>query len=379
MEKTFIRRDITDAVAARLGQGKAIVIYGARQVGKTTFVRHLTAGMPDVTYFNGDERDDRARLSDKTSTELRALVGSAKTVVIDEAQRIENVGLTIKLFVDTMPDVQVIATGSSSFELANKIREPLTGRAFEFHLHPFSINELARAASTREVDRLLDRRIVHGMYPEAVLSADPEAVLGSIAENYLFRDILAYEGIRKPRLVESLVKLLAVSVGSEVSFTELANTLDVSRQTIESYVSILEQAFIVFSVTPFHENLRSELTKKRKIYFCDTGIRNAILDAYQSDMDTRTDTGALFENFVFAEMRKKYDNAGKRATLHFWRTHDGQEVDLIAKEAEAIVAHEIKWREQSYTAPPAWKAIRAVPVSLIHRGNCVGEFAQSSS
>lgn len=366
----MIKRSIKNAIIAHLGKGKAIIIYGARQVGKTTLVKEIGKEQGNWVYLSCDEPNVRERLTGKTSLELMSFIGNVKLVVIDEAQRVSNIGLTLKLLVDNYPGLQIIATGSSSFELANKIKEPLTGRAFTFHLYPLSLAELTETHDRSMLDGILPERVRLGMYPAIATANEREAndELRAISTDYLYRDLLSYEGIRKPDLLDKLTRCLAGQVGSLVSYSELANTLDVSKQTIENYLGILEQAFIVFSVTPFARNVRSELTKKRKIYFYDTGVRNALLDNL-NPLDRRTDTGALWENFVIAERMKLLANEGHHVRLHFWRTHDGQELDLIETEGDVLRAFEIKFRHpERYKIPPKWsQAYPAVPVHIISR------------
>lgn len=370
----MIRRTIKKAIQEHLGRGKIIILYGARRVGKTTLVKEIGNEHGKWSYLSCDEPNVRDRLTNRTSAELKSFIGDTELVVIDEAQRVPNIGITLKLLIDTYPHLRIIATGSSSFDLANKIREPLTGRAFTFHLHPLSLTEIASLHERTELDALLPERIELGMYPAVATTNRSEATeeLRTITTDYLYRDLLAYEGIRKPYLLEKLTRLLAKQTGSLVSYTELGDTLQVSRQTVENYVRILEQAFIIFTVTPFSRNLRSELSKKRKIYFYDTGIRNAILENL-SPLDRRTDIGALWENFVIAERVKLLNNAGRHPRFHFWRTHEGQEIDLIETEGEDIRAFEIKWQKpRQYKIPSKWiEAYSHIPVTLITRENAL--------
>lgn len=368
----MFERIIQKDIEAHLPLGKIIVLYGARRVGKTTLVKEIADKHGDFVYLNCDEPNVRDRLTDKTSVEMKSFIGNAKLVIIDEAQRVRNIGLSLKLLIDTYPELRIIATGSSAFELSNSVREPLTGRTYTFHLHPLSLAEISAGISRPELDAQLAQRITYGMYPSVALRGDTlaEEEIRAITADYLSKDILAYEGIRKPELAESLAKLLAAQTGSLVSYSELANTLNVSRQTIESYIRILEQAFIIFSLTPFSGNIRTELTKKRKIYFYDTGVRNALL-GLMGDINHRIDLGAVWENFVISERVKSLQNAGKYVSFHFWRTHDGQEIDLIEREGEALRAYEIKWQQpKTYRTPPKWKAkYPETTVQVITRAN----------
>jgi predicted AAA+ superfamily ATPase len=368
----MIQRTIKKTIQDHLGKGKIIILYGARRVGKTTLAKEIASEHGDWSYLSCDEPNVRDSLTNKTSAELKSFIGESQLVVIDEAQRVHNIGITLKLLIDTYPDLRIIATGSSSFDLANKIREPLTGRAFTFHLYPFSLAELAVHYPRTDLDALIPDRVLYGMYPAIAMANHDTArsELRSISADYLYRDLLAYDGIRKPELLEKLIRLLAMQTGSLVSYTELGDTLRVSRQTVESYVRILEQAFIIFTVTPFSRNLRSELSKKRKIYFYDTGIRNALLDNLSS-LELRTDIGPLWENFVIAERLKLLNNSGQYPHMNFWRTHDGQEIDLVEVEGERVRAFEIKWQNpRQYHSPRKWnEAYKDAPVVLITRSN----------
>ncbi|RKX46630.1 MAG: ATPase [Verrucomicrobia bacterium] len=330
------------AIEERLFRGKVVLLYGARQTGKTTLVKDLLE-KHGGTYFNADEPDVRLRFANRTSSELRNLVGTAKLVVIDEAQRIENIGLTLKLMVDNFPDVQVIATGSSSFELADRLKEPLTGRKHEFMLPPFSLEEMEKATGKLEVDRMLSKSVVYGMYPEPALFGVAEARerLLELGGSYLYKDILLLGQIRHPDALEKLLRALALQVGSEVSYTELAGLAGIDKNTVETYVRILEQAFIIFRLPPFSRNLRNELKKMRKIYFWDTGIRNAVINSF-APIEARSDAGALWENFLIAERMKYLKNHRAANQSWFWRTHQQQEIDYIEERESGLLAMEIK-------------------------------------
>jgi len=271
------------------------------------------------------------------------LICDARLVVIDEAQRVENIGLTLKLAVDTLPDRQVVATGSSSFELANRASEPLTGRKHEFHLHPIALAELASVETGRETRRMLDTRLVYGMYP-AVLTAGKdraEEILRELTGSYLYQDVLARKDIRKPELLDKLLRALALQLGSEVSLPELGQLLGVDKATVESYLTVLEQAFVVFRLPPFSRNLRNELKRMRKVYFWDVGIRNALINQL-NPVELRTDLGGLWENFVIAERIKAVQNARRTVRSYFWRSHQQQEVDYVEDSGSGLLAAEIK-------------------------------------
>ncbi len=352
----MIARDLLPVLEDRLFEGRILVVYGARQVGKTTLMQELLGRFdgPKV-YLNCDEPDVRESLEERTSTELRHFFGSARLVVIDEAQRVRDIGLTLKLAVDTMPETQIVATGSSSFELANRTAEPLTGRKFELHLNPLSLGELGATEAPRETRRLLDTRLVFGMYPAVATSGRDRAaeILRELAGSYLYKDVLAWRDIRRPEVLDKLLRALALQVGNEVSFTELSSMLGVDKVTVGNYLEVLEQAFVVFRLMPFSRNLRNELKKMRKVYFWDVGIRNALINNL-NPVEMRTDAGALWENFVIVERIKALQNARRDFTSYFWRTHQQQEVDYVEEGDGRLLGAEIKRRARGTRIPKAF-------------------------
>jgi len=351
-------------IEERLFRGKVVLLYGARQTGKTTLVKDLIKRHGGI-YFNADEPDIRLQLTNCTSSELGSLVGTAKLVVIDEAQRVENIGLTLKLMVDNFPDVQVIATGSSSFELADRLKEPLTGRKYEMILPPFSLEEMENATGLVEVDRMLSKSVIYGMYPEPALFGVAEARerLLELAGSYLYKDILLLGQIRHPDALEKLLRALALQVGNEVSYTELAGLVGIDKNTVETYIRILEQAFILFRLPPFSRNLRNELKKMRKIYFWDTGIRNAVINNF-SPLETRPDAGALWENFLIAERMKYLKNHRSANSSWFWRTHQQQEIDYVEERESGLLSVEIKSQSGRGRIPATFS--RAYPGAELH-------------
>ncbi len=340
----MLTRQIEDRVRDRLFKGRAIIIYGARQVGKTTLLHMLQQKVPHNSLFlNCDEPDIPPRLTDVTSTELRELVSGYDIVFIDEAQRVKNIGITLKLFVDEIPEVQVIASGSSSLELSNEVIEPLTGRKYQFQLYPFSLSEMSQSVNRTEINRLLEERIIFGMYPEITQTPkDSESLLKEISSSYLYKDVLQFQDIRKPQILDKLLQSLALQMGNEVSYNELASSVGVSKETVRSYIDLLEKCFVIFRLGPFSRNLRKELQKMRKIYFWDTGIRNALIRNL-NPLDLRQDKGALWESFVISERLKHLRNNGTDPAAHFWRTHQQQEIDYLEEMSGQLNAYEIKW------------------------------------
>ena len=367
----IIPRQIQKEIENRLFKGKIIIIYGARQVGKTTLVKEILKKYPQNSdYYDCDEPDVRQALADKTSTELRAFFGRKKLVVLDEAQRVKNIGLTLKLIIDNFPDIQIIATGSSSFDLASKVIEPLTGRKYEFNLYPFSLEELKSVYSKLEFDRLLEQRIIFGLYP-GVIKSDEEPVkyLKELTKSYLYQDILQYGGIKHSEAIEKLVQALALQIGNEVSYNELASTVGIDKNTVAGYIEILEKAFIVFRLRPFNRNLRNELKKLRKIYFYDTGVRNAVINNL-NPISLRNDVGSLWENFMISERLKHNQNNQREKNIYFWRTLTGQEIDYLEEEGGRINGYEFKWLKQKFR--PNKTFLSAYPkskIQLINRNN----------
>lgn len=339
----MIKRAITKSILADYRRKKVIVLLGARQVGKTTLLSELSEGKEKVLSLNCDNVDDILLLEGRTSTELRHLLLPYELVFIDEAQRVKNIGLTLKMIGDLKLDTQVVVTGSSSLDMANDINEPATGRLIEYNLFPFSLSELAAHTSEREESRMLEQRMVYGLYPEVVMeSYDAKRILISLTNNYLYKDLFAYKGIKKPDLIQKLARALALQLGSEVSYNELSNLLGVDKETIETYINLLEKCFVVFRLDSYSRNLRNEIKKGKKIYFYDNGVRNAILSNF-APLELRNDVGALWENLMVSERVKRNSYVGNYAQLFFWRTHGQQEIDLIEEIDGQLHTFEFKW------------------------------------
>lgn len=351
----LIKRKIQSQIQNCLFKNKAIVIYGPRQIGKTTLINQLLISHKNSRYLSCDEPDIRRALTEKTSTELKAFIGNIKLVAIDEAQRVKNIGLTLKLLIDNYPDTQIIATGSSSFDLSNKIKEPLTGRIREFYLYPLSIAELNTQNSLIETNRLLENMLIFGNYPEIISSPqEREKTITHIANNYLYKDALEFQQLKNPEVIENLIRALALQIGSLVSYSELANLLNIDQKTVAKYIRILEQALVIFRLNPYSGNLRKAIGRKRKIYFWDTGIRNALINNF-NPLGLRNDAGFLWENFIIAQRLIKHQNSGKNIKPYFFRTWDKQEVDLVEEGQGKISGFEIKFKDKHYKIAHAWK------------------------
>ncbi|MFO7811267.1 MAG: ATP-binding protein [Candidatus Delongbacteria bacterium] len=332
--------------------GKAKIILGPRQTGKTTILHQVFDGKEKVIWFDGDEPDDRALFENITSTRLKSIIGDNRTVIIDEAQKIDDIGNKLKLITDKMKGVDLVVTGSSSFELSNKITESLTGRKTEFHLFPLSFKEMADHNGLREELRMLPQRLVYGFYPEVVTSPGKEMkILNEIVNSYLFKDILMWNRIQKPDKLMKLLQALAFQAGNEVSYTELGNIAELKKDTVESYITILERAFIVFRLGAFSRNLRKELKRNRKIYFYDLGIRNALISNFKS-IEMRDDVGKLWENYCIAERIKHTHYNEIYCSRYFWRTTDMQEIDYIEERDGTLYAYEFKWNERKKAKLP---------------------------
>lgn len=349
----MIKRQISDSILRDFGRGKVIVIIGARQVGKITLVQELLRSGQKVLSLNCDNYDDRAVLEHRTSSELTALTSGYDCLFIDEAQRVAGIGLTIKMLADLHVPTQVIVTGSSSLELAEGILEPATGRHIDYELYPLSVEELAAHASAREERRLLHQRLIYGTYPEVVVNpSEARRTLMTLANDYLYKDLLTYKGVKRPEMLSKLLRALALQLGSEVSYNELSSLLGIDKATVESYIGLLEKCFVVFRLESYSRNLRNEIKKGKKIYFYDNGIRNAVLSNF-APVELRTDVGALWENYLVSERRKHHAYARTYARMYFWRTHDQREVDLLEEADGCLRAFEFKWNVKARAALPA--------------------------
>ena len=368
-----IQRDLKAVLDSKIGKGKVLLLIGPRQVGKTTLLKNILTSISSekkVQFWNCDESDVRQFLSEANSAKLKSFVGNSDFIVIDEAQRVKDIGLTIKLLHDSFPSVQLAVTGSSSIDLgfntnpkngrvkalskacldrtylSNSINEPLTGRKFEYNLFPFSTNELVNHTSMLEEMRLLKNRLVYGFYPDVVNNPGEEKeILTNIVNSYLYKDVFEFQNIRKSSVIEKLVQALALQVGSEVSFNELGNLLGIDTVTVQRYVDLLEKAYVIFHIRSFSRNVRNELKKSIKIYFYDNGVRNSVISNF-SPVDLRSDIGALWENFLISERIKNNAYHNKNAKYYFWRTTQKQEIDFIEEVDQNLFAYEFKYNSK---------------------------------
>lgn len=367
----MIHRQLQEKIENRLFARKAIVLIGARQVGKTTLVNSiLETKKTQVQFFDGDDPTVR-RLLDKPNTEqIRQLIGEAQIVFIDEAHRLTNIGLTSKIIIDQFKDKQLILSGSSAFELNSSIQEPLTGRKWSFNLYPVSWKEWQDHVGYLKAEKDLENRLIYGFYPDVLThSSRQDEILDELVESYLYKDILNYAGIRKPDVIQKLVQAISYQVGQEVVYKEIGDLVGLDPKTVSNYIDILEKAFVVFRLPAFSKNLRNEIKKNQKIYFYDNGVRNAVIHDYEPFVN-RTDQGALWENFLISERFKQLRYAKRKSGMYFWRTKQQQEVDYVEVSGKAISGYEFKWNpKRDIRFPTTFTKNYSQNVYGIHRDN----------
>ena len=365
---TLITRQLQQVIKSRLFKGKAIILIGARQVGKSTLFEQIlsspTLGVSQqqILKIYCDDAESRKLIENASISDLQQQLAGKRIVFVDEAQRIQGIGLTLKLITDHFKDVQLMVTGSSSLMLQGALNEPLTGRKFEYHLYPVSTQEILNYGSLLLERQTFESRLIYGSYPDVITGADnPRVLLMNLASSYMYQDLLSMEGVRKPVLLEKLLVALALQIGSEVSYNELAQTIGTDNKTVEKYVDLLEKCFIIFRLNGLSRNLRSELKKTKKIYFYDNGIRNAVIQQF-APLDMRNDTGQLWENFFISERIKRNHYTGHYCNIYFWRTQTQQEIDYIEECDGTMSVFEMKWNPRKANAkfPPAF--LNAYPV-----------------
>lgn len=371
----FLERGIDTIFAKKVLPNKVLIILGARRVGKTAFIKNYLSAIPTADYLqlNGEDIHDADLLKERSVANYKRLLANVKVLVIDEAQNIPEIGLILKLIVDTIEDIKVIATGSSVFDLSNKLGEPLVGRKNTIYLFPLAQIEFNKYENFKETTQKLEERLLFGSYPELEQYPDWNDkinYLKEIVNSYLLKDILVYEGIKQSNKILDLLKLIAFQVGQEVSLQELARQLGISKNTVESYLDLLSKVFVVYKVPGFSRNLRKEITKSNRWYFYDNGIRNAIIANF-SRLDSRTDVGALWENYLASERIKFQNYTQKTVTNYFWRTYDQQELDWLEEENGVLHGYEFKWNEnRKAKIPTAFaKAYPEASFEVINKGN----------
>jgi hypothetical protein len=346
MAKIMINRIIHKTLNEKINSGKVIILIGPRQVGKTTLIKSILEGK-DYLFLDGDDPTTRNLLTNPNTEELKSIIGKYKLVFIDEAQRIEGIGVTLKIITDQFKSAQLFVSGSSAFELNNQTSEPLTGRKWEYKLYPISWEELENSLGYVKTEQQLELRLLYGMYPDVINNPGDEVeVLNQLVNSYLYKDILAFGGIRKPDILEKLLRALALQLGSEVSFNELSRLIGVNKGTIESYIDLLCKGYVIFKLSSFSRNLRNEIKTNQKIYFYDIGVRNAIIGNF-SALNSRADTGAIWENFLISERLKKLSYSKPLVGQYFWRTIQQQEIDYVEESSGKIVGYEFKWNPKA--------------------------------
>ena len=367
----MIERVLKKEIDKRWNSGKAIIVMGPRQVGKTTLLRQICAERGDFLFLNADEVEVVAQLEQANELRLRQIIGQNKIMFIDEAQRVKNIGLTLKIITDQIPEVRLLVSGSSALDLASTINEPLTGRKWEFHMFPISWGELVGQVGFLDARKQLEQRLLFGMYPDVLNSVgDEREILGQLSSSYLYRDVLQYGNIRKPEILQKLLTALALQVGSEVSYNELSQLLQIDRHTVEQYIGLLEKAYIIFRLSPLSRNLRNEINSSRKIYFIDNGIRNAIIADFKP-LALRGDTDALWENFLISERFKRNEYDRRWSKSYFWRTYQQQEIDYVEEIDGSFSAWEMKWRaKKNWVCPTAFiEAYKPNNTQVVHQDN----------
>ena len=368
----MIDRTVEESIRKEISSGKkAVILLGARQVGKTTLMRMLFTDSDDVLWLNGDTSNDRLLLTAQSVEQLRVIIGKHNVLIIDEAQRVLDIGIVLKLIIDNIPQVKVIATGSSSLDLANRTVEPLTGRKRQFTLFPLSFAEMVGHHGLLPEKNLIPHRLIYGYYPDIVNTPGEERhLLQELSDSYLYKDILTLDKIKKSEHLTRLLRALAFQIGSQVSYTELGQLCGLDNKTVEKYIAILEQTFVIFRLSSYSRNLRNELKTSRKIYFIDNGIRNALIADFRP-IELRDDVGKLWENFLVSERFKRNEYAGSYANPWFWRTQAQQKVDYIEEQDGHLSAFEFKWNPSAKVKQP--KAFQtAYPDSsfaVVHKDN----------
>ncbi|MFT6716150.1 MAG: putative AAA+ superfamily ATPase [Saprospiraceae bacterium] len=366
-QKMFTRL-IEKVIKNKINSGKAIVLVGARQVGKTTLINSVLNGN-DFLFLDADDPTVRALLSSPNTEQIRSIIGNHKNIFLDEAQRISGIGLTLKIITDQFKDVQLFVSGSSSFDLGNEINEPLTGRKWEYELFPICWEEYENSIGFLKAEQQLENRLLYGFYPDVLNHQGQEKeTLKNLVNSYLYRDVLAFSDIRKPEVLEKLLQALALQMGSEVNYNELAQIVGINKITIQKYIEILEKSYVVFRLPSFSRNLRNEIKQNRKIYFYDNGVRNMVIGNF-NPLNLRIDKGALWENFLVSERHKQNLYKETFAKMYFWRTKQQQEIDFVEEKEGGINAFEFKWANKKSKFPEKFLETYQAEGTVVHRDN----------
>jgi len=361
-------RTIENTIKEKINGGKAIVVVGARQVGKTTLLNNILKDK-DFLFLDADDPSTRSLLQSPTTEQIRTFIGDYKYIFLDEAQRIPGIGLTLKIITDQFKKVQLFVSGSSSFDLGNELNEPLTGRKWEYELFPISWEEYENKIGFIKSEQQIENRLLYGFYPEVINNQGKEReTLKNLVNSYMYRDILAFSDIRKPEVLEKLLQALALQMGSEVNYNELSQLIGINKITVQKYIDILEKGYIVFRLNCFSRNIRNEIKQNRKIYFYDNGIRNMIIGNF-SQLDLRVDKGALWENFLVSERRKQNLYKDTFAKMYFWRTKQQQEIDFVEENNGQIVGFEFKWNYKKTKFPQNFMEAYKAEGYVIDRNN----------
>ncbi len=367
------KRTLSEVITRSFKPGFVIVIYGARRVGKTVLLDQIktTIGKSGVLSFNGDTSETLEALGTNSEIKLTELVKDHGTIFIDEAQKIPGIALALKIIIDKFPDKHLIVTGSSSLQLARGSHESLTGRNQSFTLFPLSTTELSSGLQSFQVPALLETQLVFGGYPHVYTlptAEEKKKYLSDIVKDYLFQDVLSLERLDRPENLKKLATLLAFQIGKEVSLNELANNLNMSVKTVSRYIDLLEKSFVIFHIDAHSSNMRKEVAKGKKYYFCDLGIRNTLVEQFQPIFG-RPDVGELWENFLMVERAKRHEYSGAPVTARFWRTYDDAEIDLVEVNDGKLSAFEFKWGKETSRTPKAFKDTYGIEAKTINRDN----------
>lgn len=362
-------RTLENDLLNKIGSGKAILLIGPRQVGKTTLINKILKDKEHL-FLDSDDPTVRNLLTNPNTEQLKGIIGQHKVVFIDEAQRIPSIGMTLKIIIDQLKDVQLLVNGSSSFDLKSKLSEPLTGRKWEYELFPISWEEYENKHGYLVSEQQLENRLLYGFYPEIVNhQGEEKQYLKQLVNSYLYRDILAFSDIRKPEVLEKLIQALALQIGNEVNYNELSQIVGINKTTIQKYIEILEKGYIVFRLSSYSKNVRNEIKRNKKIYFYDNGVRNMVLGNFNS-LDLRQDKGALWENFLVSERKKQNNYKDTFAKMYFWRTRQQQEVDLVEEKNGIITGFEFKWKsKKNVKLPKTFREAYNAETEIIDRNN----------